>query len=127
VAEPYAYALWRVVPDLERGEQLNAGVVLFSRRLGYLDARVALDEARLLALTGVCDVAAIRAALDHRLAVARGEPEGGPTADLPPSERFGFLTAPASTVVQPGPVHTGLCEDAEATLERLFARLVLAG
>jgi hypothetical protein len=125
VPESYQYALWRVVPDLVRGEQLNAGVVLFCRRLGFLGARVHLDDARLAAFAPDLDPAPVRRALDVRCAVAAGDPAGGAPAALPPSERFGLLVAPASTVVQPGPVHTGLCDDGPATLEKLFAALVL--
>ena len=125
-SEPFQYALLRVVPDLERGETLNAGVVLFSRRHGFLDARVRLDRDRLAALSAGpdADADAIEERLDQLAGVARGDPAAGPVAALEPSERFGWLTAPASTVVQPSAVHTGLCDDPAAMLERLFARLV---
>ena len=105
---PFSYAILRVVPRVERGEQFNAGVVLFCRQRGFLDARVALDEARLRALARV----------------ARGDPECGPIATLPQSERFGWLVAPSSTIIQPSEVHTGLSEDPQATLDALFAELV---
>ena len=125
MAEAYSYAVWRVVPDLVRGEAMNAGVVLFSRRHRFLGARAALDEGRLRALCASCDPVPVQRALDVRVAVALGDDAvGGPPALLDPSDRFGFLVAPASTIVQPGPVHTGLCDDPAATLERLFARLV---
>ena len=129
-SEPFQYALVRVVPDLERGETLNAGVVLFSRRHGFLDARVRLDRERLAALApgagadAGADADAIQERLDELVRVARGDPAGGAIAALEPSERFGWLTAPASTVVQPSAVHTGLCDDPAAMLERLFERLV---
>jgi hypothetical protein len=103
---------------------LNAGVVLFSRRHGFLDARTRLDRDRLAALAPGADAGAIQARLDQLGRVARGEPSAGAIAALEPSERFGWLTAPASTVVQPSAVHTGLCDDPGATLDRLFARLV---
>jgi hypothetical protein len=122
--EPFQYAVLRVVPDLERGEAVNAGVVLFCRRRGFLAARVRLDEERLAALAPQADAAAIAARLDDLARIAAGDPAAGPVARLEPSERFGWLTAPASTVVQPSAVHTGLCEDPEAMLDRLFARLV---
>ncbi len=122
--EPLQYAVLRVVPDLERGEAVNAGVVLFCRRRGFLAARVRLDEERLAALAPQADAAAIAARLDDLARIAAGDPAAGPVARLEPSERFGWLTAPASTVVQPSAVHTGLCEDPEAMLDRLFARLV---
>lgn len=124
--EAYSYAVWRVIPDLVRGEAMNAGVVLFSRRHRFLGARVALDVARLAVLAPSLAADPIARALDVRLAVAEGdEVRGGPPALLDPSDRFGFLVAPSSTVVQPGPVHTGVCDDAEATLDRLLVRLVL--
>jgi hypothetical protein len=124
VSEAYQYALWRVVPDALRGEQLNVGVVLYSPRLRFLGAEVRLEEARLLLVAPGLDVETVRAALALRAAVAAGAPDGGELASLPASERFGWLVAPASTLVQPGPVHTGLCEDAAATLAHLAATLV---
>jgi hypothetical protein len=127
VAEPYQYALWRVVPRIDRGEQLNAGVVVFSRRQGFLAARTQLDRARLAALDARADAAAIEALLARRAAVAAGDTaSGGAVAALEPSERFGWLVAPSSTVVQPSAVHTGLCEDPQACLDRLFDELVAA-
>jgi hypothetical protein len=122
----YAYALLRVVPDVERGEAVNAAVVLFARRAGFLGLRADLDEGRLRALAPGCDVAAVREHLALLQAIADGAPEGGALAALPASERFGWLAAPSSTMVQPGPIHTGLTGDPAATLERLAARLVSA-
>jgi hypothetical protein len=122
--EPFQYALLRVVPDLERGEAMNAGVVLFCRRRGFLRARTSLDERRLAALAPQADAAAIARRLGDLERVAAGDATAGPVARLEPSERFGWLTAPASTVVQPSAVHTGLCEDPAAMLDRLFTRLV---
>jgi hypothetical protein len=121
--EGFAYAILRVVPCVERGERLNAGVVLFCRRLGFLGAREALDEERLRALDPGCDAAVVRGALDALVAVAHGEGDD-PLARLDPSERFGWLTAPSSTIIQPSEVHTGLTRDPAAELERLVARLV---
>jgi hypothetical protein len=123
-AEAFQYAVWRVVPDLERGEALNAGVVVFARRHGFLAARAWLDEDKLRALAADADVDAVRRHLDALVRIAAGDPQAGPIAALEPSERFGWLTAPSSTVVQPGPVHTGLCDDPQALLDRLYARLV---
>ena len=122
-AEGFAYAVLRVVPRLERGERLNVGVVLYCRRLGFLAARVALDEERLRALDPGCDPAAVRPALDAVVAVAAGIGDG-PLSRLEASERFGWITAPSSTVIQPSAVHTGLTTDPAADLDRLFARLV---
>jgi Protein of unknown function (DUF3037) len=124
---PFQYAVLRVVPDIERGEFLNAGVVLFARTLGFLGARVALDRERLAALSPGADAALVAERLETLERVAAGDPDAGPIARLDPSERFNWLVAPASTVVQPSPVHTGLCEDAERMLEHLFARLVGSG
>jgi hypothetical protein len=125
VGEAYQYALWRVVPDAQRGECLNVGVVLYCPRQRFLGARVAIDESHLRTLAPGLDIEALRSALNQRMAIAAGDETAGPVAALPPGERFGLLVAPASTIVQPGPVHTGLCEDPEAKLEDLFARLVL--
>jgi hypothetical protein len=122
--ETFQYAVLRVVPRVERGEALNAGVVLFSRRHGFLAARTELDEAALAALAPECDAAEVRAHLQTLEGVAAGDPAGGPIAGLEASERFHWLTAPASTMVQPSPVHTGLTSDPEAELEHLFLRLV---
>jgi hypothetical protein len=124
VPEGFAYTVLQVVPDVERGERLNAGVVLFCRRRSFLAARVGLDDARLAALAPGCDPAGIRAALGALVAVAAGEDAGGALARLDRSERFGWLAAPSSTVIQPTAVHTGLTEDPAAELDRLFARLV---
>jgi Protein of unknown function (DUF3037) len=121
---PFQYAVLRVVPDVERGERLNAGVVLFARTLDFLGARVRLDEARLRALWPDADADAIARHLDGLARIAAGDPEGGPIAALPPSQRFHWLVAPASTAVQPSAVHTGLCGDPAAALDHLFARLV---
>ena len=121
--EGFQYAVLRVVPRVERGERLNVGVVLYCRRLGFLAAKARLDPERLRALDPECDGAAIAAALDALVAVAAGE-GADPLARLDPSDRFGWLAAPSSTVIQPSPVHTGLTEDPAADLERLFAKLV---
>ena len=122
--EPFQYAAVRVVPRVERGEALNAGVLLFCRPLRFLGARVALDEALLRALAPDCDVAAVREHLRLVERVAAGDEAGGPIAALPQSERFHWLVAPSSTIVQPGPVHTGLTDDPVRELGRLFAALV---
>jgi hypothetical protein len=125
-AEAFQYAVLQVVPDIERDERLNAGVVLFARRHRFLRARVALDEPRLAALAPGADAAILARQLDGLVRVAAGDPGAGPIAALPASERFAWLVAPASTAVQPTAVHTGLCEDPAAALDRLFERLVIA-
>lgn len=124
-AEAFQYAIWRVVPSVPRGERLNVGVVLFCRRHGFLDAVVRLDAERLRAVDPEVDVDALRAHLDGLLRVARGDAGAGPVAAMERSERFGFLTAPSSTIVQPSEVHVGLCRAAPAAeLERLAGELL---
>lgn len=114
------------MPDVERGERFNVGVVLFSRSLRFLGMRAALDRRKLAALAPGCDPAPVARQLDALVAVADGAPEGGPVARLDAAERFHWLTAPSSTMLQPSPVHTGLTDDPAATLDRLFRTLVLA-
>jgi Protein of unknown function (DUF3037) len=123
-AKPFQYAMLRVVPHVERGEAFNAGVVVFCRPLRYLGARARLDERLLAALAPDCEGDEIRAQLETLVAVAEGRPEGGRVAGLPQSERFHWLTAPASTIVQPSAVHTGLTDDPAGELDKLFAQLV---
>jgi hypothetical protein len=122
--DQFAYAILRVVPRVERGEQLNAGVVLFCRRRRFLAARVDLDERRLAALAPDLDPRTVRAHLDALARIAAGDPAGGAVAALEPSERFGWLVAPSSTIIQPSPVHTGVCGDPQTMLDRLFDELV---
>jgi hypothetical protein len=120
----YEYALLRVVPRVDRGEVINAGVVLYCQGLDYLGARAELDEARLRALDPAVDPAAVRAALDAVVAVCGGAPEAGPAGQGPAGTRFRWLTAPRSTIVQPGPVHGGLTTDPAGVLEHLVDSLV---
>ena len=118
--EAFEYALIRVVPRVERGEVMNAGVILYCQQHRYLGCRIFLNEDRLRALDPDTDMAAVAAALD---AVAEGC-RSGPAAGPPPGARFRWLTATRSTIVQPGPVHSGLTADPEAELGRLFDDLV---
>ncbi len=120
MTEVFEYALIRVVPRIERGEAVNAGVIVYSQAYRYLRARIQLDQARLLALDPVVDLDAVQAALS---AFDKACTEG-PLAQRPLGERFRWLTAPRSTIVQPGPVHSGLTTDPAAELARLFATLV---
>ncbi len=122
---PYAYAAIRVIPRVERGEFLNAGVILFCRPRRFLAARIALDEARLAALAPDFDPELARQLLERVPLICAGGRDGGPIGGLTQAERFNWLVAPASTVVQPGPVHTGLSADPRAALDRLFAAMVL--
>jgi DUF3037 family protein len=122
--EPFQYAALRIVPRVERGEAVNAGVVLFCRPRRFLGARTQLDAALLAALAPDCDPAQVRLLLATVERIAAGDPAGGPIAALPPSERFHWLVAPASTIIQPGPVHTGMTADPPGELDHLFTRLV---
>jgi hypothetical protein len=124
VPDPFQYLLLRVVPDLSRGERINAGIVLFCRTRGFLAARVGLDVGRLAAIAPDADADAIARALAGLERVASGDPAAGPIAALHASERFHWLAAPASTILQPSPVHTGLCEEPAAMLDHLFDSLV---
>jgi hypothetical protein len=121
---PYQYAIVRVVPHVERGECINAGVVLLCRSLGYIGARTSLDEGRLGAIAPDADPGAIRSHLDAIERIASGDSAGGPIASLSIAERFHWLVSPASTIIQPSPVHTGLTDDPAAELERLMETLV---
>ena len=121
---PFQYAIVRVVPRVERGECLNAGVVLLCRPTRFLAARVGLDEARLKALAPDVDPATIQEHLAAIERVAAGDPQAGPIARLGQGERFHWLVAPSSTVIQPSEVHTGLSDDPAAELDHLFERLV---
>jgi Protein of unknown function (DUF3037) len=120
----FAYAIVRVVPRVERGERINVGVVLYSRQHDFLGALVALDEVRLAALAPDVSPGEVRSHLEAIVRVAAGDAEAGPIAALPQSERFGWLVAPSSTIIQTSEVHTGLCGDPAQVLERLFAKLV---
>ena len=122
--KPFQYAALRIVPRVERGEAVNAGVVLFCRPLRFLGAKTQLDEGLLKALAPDCDPVAVSTLLQTMERIAAGDPSGGPIAQLPQSERFHWLVAPASTIVQSGPVHTGLTSDPSAELARVFVRLV---
>jgi hypothetical protein len=121
---PFAYLILRVVPSIERGERLNVGVVLFCRQLAFLGTRVGLDHARLAALDPDLPIADLADHLDALVRISDGAPGAGPIAALPPSERFGWLAAPSSTILQASEVHTGLCRDPAATLDALYDRLV---
>jgi hypothetical protein len=121
----FQYTVLRVVPDVERGERINVGVVLYSPERKFLGARVHLDRERLEAIAPDADYDALERHLRSLVAVAEGAPDGGPIAQLPQSERFGAVSAPSSTIVQPSEVHTGVCEDGSDELDDLFRRLVL--
>jgi DUF3037 family protein len=120
----YDYAVVRVVPRVDRGEQVNVGVILSCADTDFLDARIEVDEAVLLALDPEIDLVTVRANLDIIPAVCRGGPEAGPIGMLAPRNRFRWLVAPRSTIIQPSAVHTGRTADPAACLEHLVDRLV---
>jgi Protein of unknown function (DUF3037) len=122
--EVFQYTVLQVVPRVERGERINAGVVLFCRRHRFLAARVGVDPARLAALDPEADAEEVARHLSALAAVAAGDPAAGAVAAMPQSERFHWLAAPSSTIIQPTAVHTGLSGDPEMTLDRLYATLV---
>lgn len=123
----YSYAVIRVVPRVEREEFVNAGIILFARTLQFLEARIELDEPRLLALAPEIDLALLGRHLAAFQAVADGRSEGGDVASQGQSERFHWLTSPRSTMIQTSPVHIGVCADPKAALEDLMYRLVRNG
>jgi hypothetical protein len=121
VSALFEYAVLQAVPRAERGECVNVGVVLYSQDLEYLDALTSVDEPRLRALDPDVDLAAIEDALDAVCRACRGE---GPAGQTPLRQRFGWLTAPRSTVVRSGPIHLGKTDDPASELRRLHAKLV---
>ena len=123
--QQYDYAIIRVVPCAERGEFINAGVVLHCLERGFLESRVHVDGQRLLALWPGAELDLIRQHLEAFPKICAGDPDAGPIAGLSRRERFQWLVAPRSTSIQISPVHSGLCDSPEATLEELFRRLVL--
>ncbi len=122
--DTFDYAIVRVVPRVERGECINAGVIVACATQRFLAARIALDVARLRALEPAIDADEIAAALAAIPLIAAGDPRGGPIAALPPGERFHWLVAPRSAVIQLSPAHTGRCEDPDALLARLMETMV---
>lgn len=123
--ELFEYAVVRIVPQVEREEFLNVGVVLYCRGQRLLAMRYALDVQRLGVFRLPMAIDELDAYLRAFQQVCSGRPEGGPIASLSKAERFRWLTAKRSTVVQTSSVHPGLCDVASETLERLFQELVL--
>jgi DUF3037 family protein len=120
----YDYAIVRVVPRVDRGERINVGVILSCPDLDFLDARIEVDEAVLLAVDPTLDLEAVRTNLQVIPVVCRGGAEAGPIGRLPSRGRFRWLVAPRSTMIQPSAVHTGKTTDPAACLERLLSRAV---
>ena len=120
----YDYAIVRIVPRVERGEQINVGIILSCPDVNFLEARIELDEARLLALDPKVDLDLMRANLATIPAVCRGGAEAGPIGELPQRGRFRWLVSPRSTMIQTSPVHTGRTSDPAASLEHLVEKVV---
>lgn len=120
----YDYAIVRVVPRVERGEQINVGVILSCVDVDFLDARIEFEPERLLALDPGLDLEVVQAGLASIPAVCAGGPAAGPIGELSQRERFRWLVSPRSTVIQMSPVHTGRTTDPEAALEQLLDTMV---
>jgi Protein of unknown function (DUF3037) len=115
----FDYAILRVVPRVERQEFINAGIVVFCLEKRYLGARIHLDRDRLKALWPEADVDLVGKHLEAVERICAGDPAAGPIAQLPLRERFHWLVSPRSTIIQPSPVHTGLCDATDHLLDRL--------
>ncbi len=120
----YSYATVRVVPRVERGEFLNVGVILFAREQDFLRAHIEVDRERLHALAPDLNITLLEPHLRAFEAICAGDPSGGPVAALPPPERFHWLVAPRSTIIQISPVHVGRCDDPAQALDELLEELV---
>ena len=121
---PFDYAVIRVVPRVERGEFVNAGVIVSCPSKKYLKARVELDAERLAALAPGVDRETIERHLNAILRICEGGEQAGPIGLLPQRARFHWLVAPRSTIIQTSPVHTGFCDDGDRVLEHLFTTMV---
>ena len=120
----YDYAIVRVVPRVERGEFVNAGIILSCDIERILEAAIELDEAALLALDSAVDLEVVRSSLATIPAICAGGADAGAIGRLSPRERFHWLVAPKSTIVQTSPVHTGQCTDIQSALEHLMNRMI---
>jgi DUF3037 family protein len=121
---PYDYAVFRVVPRVEREEFVNVGVIVSCPARDFLEARIELDEQRLMALDSALDVESIRTHLATIPAICAGGEQAGPIGQLSQRERFHWLVAPRSTAIQTSPVHTGWCKDPTEVLEHLVDTMV---
>jgi hypothetical protein len=124
VPSSFDYAVVRVVPRVERGEFINAGVIVFCLEHRFLEARVQVDEARLKALWPEIDLELVRKHLEAIPRICAGDATAGPIARLSQRERFHWLVSPRSTIIQVSPVHSGLCEEPGQTVEQLSRRLL---
>jgi hypothetical protein len=120
----YDYAVIRVVPRVERQEFVNAGVIVWCQEADFLEARVELDEARVRMLDGGVDIDSVRRHLASISRICAGGGDAGPIGKLPKRERFDWLVAPRSTIIQTSSVHTGRCDDLGKTLDHLLAAMV---
>jgi hypothetical protein len=120
----YDYAVIRVVPKVDREEFINAGVIVSCPDLSFLEARIKLNESRLLALDATVDLDLVRQHLATIPTICRGGDEAGSIGRLPQRQRFHWLVAPRSTIIQTSSVHTGRCGDPAAALEHLVATMV---
>jgi hypothetical protein len=120
----YDYAVIRVVPRVEREEFINAGVIVWCAEKDLLEARIELNEARARALDPAIDLDAVRRHLASIVTICAGGPEAGALGKLSKRERFDWLVAPRSTIIQTSPVHTGRCADLPATLDHLLRKMV---
>lgn len=123
--DSYDYAIVRVVPRVERQEFMNVGVIVSCPSRNFLEARIVLDEARLRTLDPSLDIEAIRKHTDSIRAICAGGEQAGPLARLSQRERFHWLVAPRSTIIQTSPVHTGKCSDPNKLIEHLLEKMVL--
>jgi hypothetical protein len=121
----YDYAVIRIVPQVDREEFINVGVVLSCPGLKFLGSRVHVDPVRLTAFAPTLDAEAVQQHLASFQAICEGGADAGPIGELPARQRFHWLIAPRSTVIQTSPAHTGLCRDPEDTLEKLLRQYVL--
>ncbi len=120
----FEYSVLRIAPSVEREEFVNAGALLFCKQLHFLGARIALDASRVLALEPRADIEGIQFQLDLVHEIVVGGAKTGEIGELPLGERFRWLASPRNTIVQPSPVHPGLCIDPQAALDSIFARVV---
>jgi hypothetical protein len=121
----FEYAIIRIVPRVEREEFLNVGVIIYSRKKGFLQTKYSLDEQRLQAVFGALDLHEIKEHLEAFKQIADGNTGAGPIAVLDPASRFRWLTAKRSTIVQTSAVHPGLSVDIDETMKKLLNELVL--
>ena len=122
--DTYDYAIIRLVPKVEREEFINVGVIVSCPAREFLEARIELDESRLIAVDPTLDIETVRAHLASISTVCAGGEQAGPIGRLSQRERFHWLVAPRSTIIQTSPVHTGCCKDPAAVLERLLDTMV---